>query len=259
VRSLALPPPPWIVAHRGVSAELLENTLEALTHAVTQRAPMAEVDVQLAADGVPVVFHDWDLQRLGGGDLRVVERTASSDLAAVALSLAEQAVGPQAAGAVRRGALPTLAGLLAAIPSEFPLNLELKRREADGPRFVDAFLAILGARPNVLVSSFDHDLLGVLREAAPDLPLAPLASRDAATLLAAGERLRAWSLHASRRLASAELVAAARAAGRPLLVYTVNDAAEARALFALGVAGVFSDRPRRLADELGLRFDAETP
>ena len=53
------------------------------------------------------------------------------------------------------------------------------------------------------------------------------------------------------RLAGAELV---RASGkRPLLVYTVDDATEARRLVALGVAGLFSDRPRRLAQELGLR------
>jgi glycerophosphoryl diester phosphodiesterase len=252
VRALALPPPPWIVAHRGVSAEMLENTLEALSRAVAQRSPMAEVDVQLARDGVPVVFHDWDLRRLGGGDVRVVEETDSTDLARVALSLAIQRGGPTAAQAVLHGALPTLAGLLAVVPPAFALNLELKRRDADRDRFVAALAATLDERTNLLVSSFDHELLARLRAVLPDLPLAPLAGHDGAVLLAAGRALDAFSLHAHTRLASAELVAAARADGRPLLVYTVNEAVAARRLLDLGVSGLFSDRPRRLADELGL-------
>src|SRR6185436_17212207 len=130
VRPLLLPARPWIVAHRGVSAELLENTIPSVVSAVEQAAPMAEVDVQLASDGTLVVFHDWDLQRLGGGDLRVVERTPAPELATVALALARQRTADAAQRAVLAGALPTLAGLLAAVSPSFPLNLELKRREA---------------------------------------------------------------------------------------------------------------------------------
>jgi len=251
MRPLLLPARPWIVAHRGLSAELLENTIPSILGAVEQSAPMAEVDVQLAADGTLVVFHDWDLQRLGGGDVRVVERTTTRELVAVALALARERAGPEGAAAVLAGALPTLAGLLAAVPPTFPLNIELKRREADRDAYVAALAAAIAGREQLLISSFDHELLARLHRGAPELPLAPLESRDPARLLRAGEELGAWSLHANVRLATAELVHAA--GERPLLVYTVDDAGEARRLLALGVAGLFSDRPRRLAEELGLR------
>jgi glycerophosphoryl diester phosphodiesterase len=132
------------------------------------------------------------------------------------------------------------------LPPGYPLNLELKRRRADGARFAASLAAAIAGRPNVVVSSFDHELLAVVRAALPDAALAPLARDDAATLLAAGDRLAAWSLHCHRRLADGALSAAARAAGRHLLVYTVNDAADALALFDLGVAGVFSDWPAQL-------------
>lgn len=234
---MKLPPPPWVVAHRGASGERLENTIEACHLAVELGAPAVEVDVQLAADGVPVVFHDWDLERLGSGDRRVVEQLESRELGDLELAL-----GPTG----RRGRAPTLAELLAALPAGFPINLELKRREADRVRFATAIASLVAVRPNVLVSSFDWEQLASLRALTPELPLAPLGSRDPAALLAAGERLEAWSLHAHRRLASAELVAAAAAAGRPLLVYTVNEVADARALFAFGVAGVFTDHPALL-------------
>ncbi len=239
---MTLPPPPWVVAHRGASGDCLENTVAACRLAVAAGAPMLEVDVQLAADGELVVFHDWDLRRLAG-DLRVVERLSSHELAAVELSLPTDG---QAPGRVRRGFAPTLAELLAALPTDFPLDLELKRRAADRAELAARLLAAVAGRANVLVSSFDWELLQVVRALAPALPLAPLASRRPAALLAAGEALAAWSLHAHERLADAALARAAAAARRPLLVYTVDDPARARALFALGVAGVFTDLPARL-------------
>src|SRR5204863_5289512 len=100
------------------------------------------------------------------------------ELAVAALSLARRRSGSEAADAVLEGVLPTLAGLLAAVPPSFPLNVELKRREADPDAFVAALLAATAGRDQLLISSFDHALLARLRAAAPDLPLAPLESRD---------------------------------------------------------------------------------
>ncbi|HEV8629829.1 MAG TPA: glycerophosphodiester phosphodiesterase [Thermoanaerobaculia bacterium] len=247
---MTLPPPPWVVAHRGASGERLENTVDACLLAVAQGAPALEVDVQLTADGELVVFHDWDLARLGAGahpagDHRVVERLTAAELRATPLALV-----PPAGGVPLRGVVPTLAELLAALPAGFPVDLELKRRQADRDTFAAAFANAVAARPNTLASSFDWELLAALRERAPALPLAPLESRRGDALLAVGEDLGAWSVHAHRRLATPRLIAAAAAAGRPLLVYTVNDVADARQLFALGVAGVFTDWPARLLREL---------
>jgi glycerophosphoryl diester phosphodiesterase len=243
---MSLPPPPWVVAHRGASGERLENSIAACQLAVEQGAPALEVDVQLAADGELVVFHDWDLTRLGastpaGVDRRVVERLTSHELRAVSLSWVREDGG----GALH-GVAPTLGELLAALPVGFPVDLELKRREADRAAFAAAFVAAVGARHNTLASSFDWELLAAVRARAPALPLAPLESRRAGALLRAGEELGAWSLHVHRRLATPELVAAAASVGRPLLVYTINDAADARQLFAAGVAGVFTDWPAQL-------------
>ena len=56
---------PAIVAHRGNAAEFPENTLPALESAVELGVKHVEFDVQLTADGVPVLFHDADLNRVG--------------------------------------------------------------------------------------------------------------------------------------------------------------------------------------------------
>lgn len=53
-----------LVAHRGYPAHYPENSLVGIQAAVAAGARYVEVDVQLSRDGVPVLFHDRDLQRL---------------------------------------------------------------------------------------------------------------------------------------------------------------------------------------------------
>jgi glycerophosphoryl diester phosphodiesterase len=242
-----------------VAGEAIENTLESFEQAVAQRADLLEFDVQLCADGELVVFHDWDLRRLGGSRL-VVEASESARLRDVALRPPPEPgrLGP-GARSVRPARAPAndqaprialLREVLAMRPAGLPLNLELKRRSADRARFAETVLAETAGCEPLLFSSFDWDLLAELRRRAPQVCLAPLASRWPGLLLEAGRNLRAWSLHAHRRIASRALVELAAEGGRPVLVYTVNEAAAARRLFALGVAGVFTDFPGRLRREL---------
>lgn len=55
---------PVFIAHRGYAAAYPENTLIALDAAWQAGAKFVEVDIQLSADLVPVLFHDRNLQRL---------------------------------------------------------------------------------------------------------------------------------------------------------------------------------------------------
>lgn len=48
----------WVIAHRGASAELPENTLPAFERAIELGADFVELDVHAAADGSLVVCHD---------------------------------------------------------------------------------------------------------------------------------------------------------------------------------------------------------
>ena len=55
-----------LVAHRGYAARYPENTRESLAAAVRAGARFLEFDVQLSADGVPVLLHDVTLERTAG-------------------------------------------------------------------------------------------------------------------------------------------------------------------------------------------------
>jgi glycerophosphoryl diester phosphodiesterase len=58
--------PYGLAAHRGLAASKPENTIVALRAAIEAGAPIVEFDLQLTADGVPVLLHDATFARTGG-------------------------------------------------------------------------------------------------------------------------------------------------------------------------------------------------
>ncbi len=64
---------PVLVAHRGDAQRYPENTLLGIEAAYRCGACIVEFDVQLSADGIPVLFHDNDIQRITGETGKLVE------------------------------------------------------------------------------------------------------------------------------------------------------------------------------------------
>ena len=63
----------WLVAHRGWPERYPENSLEGIQAALAAGARFVEFDVQISADGQPVVIHDDDLSRLTSRWLHVTQ------------------------------------------------------------------------------------------------------------------------------------------------------------------------------------------
>lgn len=64
-----------IIAHRGFSVMAPENTLVAFGAALQAGADSIEFDLQISADGVPVIFHDETLDRITGTSGKIREKT----------------------------------------------------------------------------------------------------------------------------------------------------------------------------------------
>ncbi|MFT7458990.1 MAG: glycerophosphoryl diester phosphodiesterase [Planctomycetota bacterium] len=75
---------PTLVAHRGYPHRYPENSMEGILAALKSGACFVEFDIQLSADGVPVVIHDENLLRTAGLDLSVLD-TNFSELKAVCI------------------------------------------------------------------------------------------------------------------------------------------------------------------------------
>lgn len=232
---MSRPPRPLVIAHRGASGVLPENTLPAYELAVEQGADMIEVDLHRTRDGAIVVTHDELLAGLGGrGEI------ADATLAEV-----------RALDAGRGERVPTLAELLDGFGGRIPLNLEIKRgTAADYEGLERAALEAVAERGLVeetLFSSFYDPILRRLRDLSARARIGLLVSRrHPQGALERARAVGAEALHPERELVTPRLVDEAHAAGLAVYVFTVDDPAEMRRLLAMGADGLFTNHPDRM-------------
>lgn len=148
-----------LVAHRGWQRRYPENTLPAIEGALEAGARYIEVDVQLTADRVPVLFHDRTLRRICR-QRGAIHRYTAAQLASFS------AYEPERFGERFHGtAIPTLAALVELLlrhPDAY-LFLEIKNLPVlyfgNEPTFaaVQPYLAALDGRCTVI--SFEHGFL----------------------------------------------------------------------------------------------------
>jgi glycerophosphoryl diester phosphodiesterase len=148
------------IAHRGLhdgNHAVWENTFSAFEAAISGGFAI-ECDLQYAADAVPVVFHDDDMERLCRikGDVR-------------AKSAGE--LGLMSIGGTR-DKVPSLARMLSLVRGRVPIVLELKGRQGDDDGFASAVLELVDDYDGPLVlMSFDHWLLRDLRDLGASRPV----------------------------------------------------------------------------------------
>ncbi len=228
--------PATVIAHRGGGSLAPENTIAALRCGLSHGFRAVEFDVMDAADGL-VLMHDPERGRTVAGQGSIADCTVA-DLAAMD-------AGGWFAPAFAGEPVPTFA-----IARDFCIahgiwmNAEIKPvpgTEIPAGRQVALACAALPAG-SVLLSSFAVDALLAAREAVPSVPRALLVEAVPDDWLARLQALDAVALHAKAGLLTPTQAEAVKAAGYGLLCYTVNDPAQARALFAMGVDAICTDR-----------------
>lgn len=239
---------PFLWAHRGASCCAPENTLAAFEAAVADGADGIEMDIHLSRDGVPVVIHDETLDRTTDG---------CGPVAAASLAqLKRLDAGGWFAAAFAGEPVPTLETVLATFGGRVRLNLELKEFRAGL-----VVLELLGHYPeaDIVVSSFDLELLCRLRAVDSRLPLAVLCDSGSwRRALVTARDLRACAFHLAVGQVCRPLVAACARAGLPVSVWTVDCPEQARSLVRTGVAGLFTNAPGLLDSALGLSHGSQS-
>lgn len=235
-----------VVAHRGASADAPENTLSALQLAATHGATCVEIDVSISADGVAFVHHDHQLERCTNGDGLLCEHTAEQ--------LDKLNAGKNLAG-FDQEPLPRLSAVVALLKHcNLGLNLEIKPYQDLEQRTVDAICKELdGIWPSsspLVISSFNHLSLQMIRKQLPDIAIAPLVGAVPDDWDELMNRYSAQNLHCAENALTSEKARAVTEAGFGLYCYTVNDVEKARTLLQWGVHGVFTDLPKHLLQSL---------
>lgn len=241
-----------IIAHRGASYDAPENTVAAIKLAWEQGADGSEFDVYLSSDNEIVVIHDKDTKRTGGGTEKLVAKSTLAELRKFDYGLWKD---PK----YRGEPIPTIADMFATVPPGKKVFVEVKC----GPEIVPALDKALRAsklKPEQTpVIAFDANVIAELKKVRPDVPaywLVSLNKKDTPppsveSVIAKAREINADGLDLSATEALDEAYARAiHDAKLPLYVWTVNKPEVARRMLKLGVAGITTDRPQWLREQL---------
>jgi glycerophosphoryl diester phosphodiesterase len=214
-----------VFAHRGCTDGFAENTIDAFVEAKRLGADGVELDVRLTADGALAVHHDAEVPSQG-----VVAELTVADLPA---------------------SVPLLGDVLAACEG-MVVNVEIKNAPQD-PGFdpteavaglTAAAIAESGWTERVIVSSFQVATLRAVQAADGRLALGALwgFGDDPGAALAEAAEAGFRAVHPFVSFVTPALVDRAHDLGLAVNVWTVNSPEDLRAMVALGVDAVITDR-----------------
>lgn len=228
-----------IAAHRGDSSGAPENTLPAISAALSSAAEIIEVDVQLTADGVPILMHDFLLDRTTDGNGPVWAATWDQ----VSRLDAGSHHSPEFAGTP----VPRLEQFLALLAaSDKRAIIELKGSwTAEQVVIVTAAVGQWGVADRLVLASFDLMTLRAAREVAPGIPRALISREVNGDPAVIASLCDAVAIMTSKSFVREDpsVIERIHAAGLSAFVYTLNDEDWWRDAVRLGVDGIITDQP----------------
>lgn len=254
-------PHPRNLAHKGSSGIRPENTLIACEQAVVDSADILEVDAHMTLDGEIVCVHDCTVERTtdGVGNIHAMPYAQIRQLdAGYRFTMDQGKTFPYR----RRGLyIPRLEELLQNFP-HMPFCIDIKHECAVMMGKLADLLNKYGRirEGSVLITAKNGKLIRLFRKLAPDALTGY--SRSETIRFMAGTMLHmpflvsdssANTIHFADRqgwptLSTPAVIKAAHNLGLEVHCWTVNDESRMEELLAMGVDGLFTDYPARLAN-----------
>ncbi|MFW9787452.1 MAG: glycerophosphodiester phosphodiesterase [Candidatus Thorarchaeota archaeon] len=217
-----------VIAHRGASGLLPENTLRSFRHAVELGAHMIELDVHETFDGELVCIHDSTLDRTtdGSGEIHSFKY---KDLLKLNAGQGE--------------IIPLLDNVLKYAFGKIRVNIELKVIGVE-QKVLD-IIEHNNMLPNVIISSFFHGALATTRDLSDAVITAILVSKPKPDLVNYSLDFKANAINPHFDLISENLVRESHNAGLLIYPWTINDSSLMKKLLSIGVDGLITDYPDR--------------
>lgn len=249
---------PRLYAHRGAAAQEPENTLGSFERAVALGAHGLEMDLHMSRDGVVVVSHDPDGQRMCRRS-HAIKRTSFAELSDwdAGWGFVDDSGDRPFVG--RGYQIPAFADVLDAFPDQF-INIDIKQQS---PSMVGSVLRIINdqsAWERVNIASFSQTTLLHVRALGYkgstglgklDLVVALYGPRILRHLPLRGGAAQIPTRHGRIELATAANIKRFHDQGLRVDFWTINDLEEARSLLALGADGIMTDDPKLIAPAFG--------
>ncbi len=238
-------------AHRGFTANAIENTLAAFEAALDLGVDGIELDVRTCQSGEVVVFHDHRIDRLTAGT-GLVKNMSLSDLK-------KYAIGGQDSGQL----IPTLAEVLETIKGRASVNVEIKANGLPAGHAIEekvvGILKDFGLLRETIISSFSPLIVRRVRKVDKAARSGFLVDKNIS--VRNGELLftrvaGAQAIHLEHSLLTKTLARKISDRNYDCLVWTVNEAAQMRKFLNLGVYAIITDKPDLLKNIMVTPNDA---
>ena len=239
---------PYVVAHRGISGKVPENTLAAFARACeTPGIDMIELDVRLSRDNQVIVLHDRTLQRTSTGNGAARNYTTAE--------IKEFDAGSWFDPTFSKERIPTLEEVLVLVNKRRWVNIELKsdfffpeKHELLEHRVLDTVKS-LGYPAHVLFSSFNHRMVGTIKRLDHGARTGVLYNiyRDYGRMPSKlARRVGAEVFVCAKHELTQPMLRDAQQSGVAVYVYTLNSTVVVDKMIEMGVDGILSD----IADDI---------
>ena len=242
--------PPWtqVVAHRGNSGPLPENTRIAIESAIKVPVDMVEVDIRMTKDGVPVLMHAAEVDLTTSGSGPVEDLTWDEIRTLDAGSWRD----PRFAGQ----RVLSVGEVLDLCRGRVALNLDAQTRAAVEP--VTAAVIEAGLTDDVvitgcaaecveMVASLDANITTLFN---PNELLEGVEPAQAGNVvrhsLDIAKELGAVGINVNHALVDADLIARATEVGVAVWAYVIDDEVRFGELVAMGAASLTTNWPARM-------------
>jgi len=244
--SIGLLAQPEIIAHRGASYLAPENTLAAANLAWELNADAVEIDIYLTQDNRVVAIHDKDTKRTCLGKKNMKIANTPSEV------LRELDAGVWKDEKYKGEKIPFLSEIIETVPPQKTLVVEIKCGSEVLPhlkRVVDNS----GKKDQIVFIAFGWDTILNTKKVFPENKCYWLSSVKVGLKnkmeQAAEKGLEGVNLN--HKIIDEKVMQMAVENNLEVLTWTVNDPEEAKRLDQLGVAGITTDRPGWLKEQMG--------
>lgn len=256
-RAFLQSPKPLNMAHRGGAGLAPESTILAFRNALEVGADVLELDVRATKDGEIVVIHDETVDRTtdGAGAVRdfILEELKKLD-AGYRFTPDNGQTYPYRGQGIT---IPTLREVFAEFPDQ-RINIEIKQFEPPIEGRLAVLIEEMGMADKVLAVSEDEATIRRFRGLASEVATAAaenevrefviyLRSKAIPFYAPKADAFQVPEYHGDLHLVTKDFVEAAHGKNIKVHVWTVNDEEDMRGLLALGVDGIITDYPDRLA------------
>ncbi len=218
------------IGHRGAKGYVAENTIDSFKEAFLLGADGIELDVQLSEDGEVVVIHDKTVDRTIANASGVVRHFTSDEL-------------------WRLGDVPTLNKVLHWLPRNKFINIEIKDKKAAHPTVLLIENFTLNSDllyKNIVVSSFDWEILKVVSALEPMTKIGVLTEDNLEAAFDFAKEIKAFSVNVDYKLLTPEFIEKSHQNKLQVNAWTVNSPEDITFVKNLGVDAIISDYPDRL-------------